>query len=74
MTTLTASLRVTAPRGRSMLTTRPARRVSGDAPRFDLRDRALSRGELIIAAGVITLSAALNTRLFELVFWLASLA
>ena len=74
MTTLTASLRVPAPRGRSMPTTRPARRASIDAPRFDLRDRALSPNELITIAGVILLSATLNTRLFEVVFWLASLA
>ncbi|MEY3210538.1 MAG: hypothetical protein RIT28_1019 [Pseudomonadota bacterium] len=71
MTTLTASLRLTAPRGRSMPTTR---RGAIDAPRFDLRDRALSPNELITIAGVILLSATLNTRLFELVFWLASLA
>jgi hypothetical protein len=71
MTTLTASLRLTAPRGRSMPTTR---RATIDAPRFDLRDRALSPNELITIAGVILLSATLNTRLFELVFWLASLA
>lgn len=74
MTTLTASLRVTAPRGRSMPTTRLPRRASIDAPRFELRDRALSANELITIVSVIVLSAGLNTRLFELVFWLASLA
>ena len=74
MTTLTASLRVPAPRGRSMPTTRHTRRASIDAPRFDLRDRALSPIELVTVAGVIVLSATLNTRLFELVFWLASMA
>jgi hypothetical protein len=74
MTTLTASLRVPAPRGRSMPTTRHTRRAFIDAPRFDLRDRALSPTELVTVVGVIVLSAALNTRLFELVFWLASMA
>ena len=74
MTTLTASIRVPAPRGRSMPTTRPTRRAFIDAPRFEMRDRALDPNELITVVGVIVLSAALNTRLFELVFWLASLA